>query len=159
MAKDKEKSLGAKMEEELSYKKKNFFEEADEAKIKACYDYAVGYMKYIDDSKTEREAVKASIKSAEGALTFPLTSIIKLYSKGASSFRKYPTLVSSNCLFILFLPSFFRGFDFFCFFCFCVDNSLFSFDELFSFCNRFSFILLHQFCVPDKSMNLHYYTI
>ena len=65
MAKDKEKSLGAKMEEELSYKKKNFFEEADEAKIKACYDYAVGYMKYIDDSKTEREAVKASIKYAE----------------------------------------------------------------------------------------------
>ncbi|MBR2385488.1 MAG: aminopeptidase [Clostridia bacterium] len=65
MANDKEKSLGATLEEKLAYKKKNFFEEADEAKIKEAYDYAVGYMKYIDDSKTEREAVTASIKYAE----------------------------------------------------------------------------------------------
>ena len=65
MAKDKEKSLGASLEEKLTYKKKNFFEEADQAKIDAAYDYAVGYMKYIDDSKTEREAVKASIAYAE----------------------------------------------------------------------------------------------
>ena len=65
MAKDNEKSLGATLEEQLVYKKKNFFEEADDSKIKEAYDYAVGYMKYIDDSKTEREAVTASIKYAE----------------------------------------------------------------------------------------------
>lgn len=65
MAKDTEKSLGATLEEKLLYKKKNFFEEADESKVKEAFDYAVGYMKYIDDSKTEREAVVASIKYAE----------------------------------------------------------------------------------------------
>lgn len=65
MAKDKKKSIGATLEEELVYTKKNFFEEADEQTVKDAYDYAVGYMKYIDDSKTEREAVKASIAYAE----------------------------------------------------------------------------------------------
>lgn len=65
MANDKEKSLGAQLEEKLVFKKKNFFEESDDKKIKAAFDYAVGYMKYLDDSKTEREAVKASIIYAE----------------------------------------------------------------------------------------------
>ena len=65
MSIDKEKSLGASLEEKLTFKKKNFFEESDENKIKAAFDYAVGYMKYLDESKTEREAVKTSIAYAE----------------------------------------------------------------------------------------------
>ena len=65
MAKDKEKSLGATLEEQLTFKKKNFFEESDDKKIKKAFDYAVGYMKYLDESKTEREAVKTSIAYAE----------------------------------------------------------------------------------------------
>ena len=65
MSKDKEKSLGASLEEKLTFKKKNFFEESDDKKIQAAFDYAVGYMKYLDESKTEREAVKTSIAYAE----------------------------------------------------------------------------------------------
>ena len=60
-----EKSLGKEMLEKLSYKKKNVYEEAGAEKIKAIYDYCEGYMKYLDDAKTEREAVVASIKLAE----------------------------------------------------------------------------------------------
>ena len=39
--------------------------EATEEKVQKAYEYAVGYMKYIDESKTEREAVKASIAYAK----------------------------------------------------------------------------------------------
>ena len=41
---------------ELSYKRKNVYELADEAKLKAIFDYAEGYRKFIDEGKTEREA-------------------------------------------------------------------------------------------------------
>ena len=53
------------MLEKLSYKKKNVFEEATPEKVKAIYDYAVGYAKYLDAAKTEREAVATSIALAE----------------------------------------------------------------------------------------------
>ena len=56
-----EKSQGQRMFDELSYKKKNVFEEASPEKIKDIYDYSIGYMKYLDSSKTEREATKATI--------------------------------------------------------------------------------------------------
>ena len=62
-----DKSLGQQMLEKLSYKKKNVFEESDNAQIKAIYDYSVGYMKYLDDAKTEREATDASIAILENA--------------------------------------------------------------------------------------------
>ena len=60
-----EKSIGKEMLEKLSYKKKNVYEEATSEEIKAIFEYSEGYMKYLDDSKTEREAVVASIKLAE----------------------------------------------------------------------------------------------
>ena len=60
-----EKTTGNEMMEKLSYKKKNVFEEASAEKIKKIYDYADGYMKYLDVAKTEREAVVASIALAE----------------------------------------------------------------------------------------------
>ena len=57
-----EKSKGQKMFEELSYKKKNVYEEASPEKIKAIFDYSKGYMNYLDNSKTERAATKTSIE-------------------------------------------------------------------------------------------------
>ena len=60
-----EKSIGKEMLEKLSYKKKNVYETANAEKIKAIYDYAEGYMKYLDEAKTEREAVITSIAMAK----------------------------------------------------------------------------------------------
>ena len=57
-----EKSIGKEMLEKLSYSKKNVYEEASSEKIKAIYDYALGYMNYLNNSKTEREAVETSIE-------------------------------------------------------------------------------------------------
>lgn len=56
-----EKTIGKKMFDELSYSKKNVFESASSEKIKVIFDYAEGYMNYLDNSKTEREATAASI--------------------------------------------------------------------------------------------------
>ncbi len=56
-----EKSIGKKMLEELSYSRKNVYEAASSERIKVIFDYAEGYMKYLDNSKTEREATDASI--------------------------------------------------------------------------------------------------
>lgn len=56
-----EKTVGQEMLEKLSYKKKNVFEEASSEKVKAIYDYAVGYAKYLDAAKTEREATVETI--------------------------------------------------------------------------------------------------
>ena len=51
--------------EKLSYKKKYVFEVSTPEEIKAIYDYSVGYMKYLDDAKTEREATEATIALVE----------------------------------------------------------------------------------------------
>ena len=51
--------------EELKYSKTNFYEKCDEAEIKSAYDYCVGYCDFMDNAKTEREAVKVSIELAE----------------------------------------------------------------------------------------------
>ena len=56
---------GKEMLEKLAYTKKNVYESASPEKIKAIYDYAEGYMKFLDEAKTEREAVVVSIKLAE----------------------------------------------------------------------------------------------
>ena len=50
---------------ELTYKKKTVYEKASEEIVKAAYDYAVGYKKFLDDGKTERESVNAAIAIAE----------------------------------------------------------------------------------------------
>ena len=49
--------------EELIYKKKSSYELAPEKTVLA-FDFAKGYMKFLDDGKTEREAVTAAIKLA-----------------------------------------------------------------------------------------------
>ncbi len=40
---------------ELSYKRTNVYEKADEAMMKAIFDYALGYKTFLDEGKTERE--------------------------------------------------------------------------------------------------------
>ena len=50
---------------ELIYEKKTVYELASAETVKAAFDYAEGYKKYLDTSKTEREAVKESIAMAE----------------------------------------------------------------------------------------------
>ena len=60
-----ETSIGKEMFDKLSYKKKNVYEEASPEKIKAIYDYADGYMEFLDKAKTEREATSYSIELAK----------------------------------------------------------------------------------------------
>ena len=62
-----EKSIGQKMLEELSYSRKNVFEEASAEKIEKIYDYAKGYSNYLNNAKTEREAVTVSIDMLKNA--------------------------------------------------------------------------------------------
>jgi aspartyl aminopeptidase len=54
-------SVGKEVLEKLSYTKKNVYEEASSEKIEAIYNYAKGYMNYLDNSKTEREAVESTV--------------------------------------------------------------------------------------------------
>lgn len=63
-----DKLTAKELYDKLSYKKKNVFEEASAEEVKAIYDYSVGYMKYLDDAKTEREAteVTAAMVEAKG---------------------------------------------------------------------------------------------
>ena len=65
MEKNETKTLGEQKQEELFYKKKNYFEEADEKTLKEIYDYAEGYKKFLDAGKTERESCQDAIKIAE----------------------------------------------------------------------------------------------
>ena len=62
-----EKTIGQEMLEKLSYKRRNVFEEATPEKIKAIYDYNEGYKKFLDGSKTEREATDYAIALAKKA--------------------------------------------------------------------------------------------
>ena len=57
----------------LCYKKTNFYEVATPEQIDAAYEYAKNYMKYLDASKTEREAVSTSIAMAEEQGYVPYT--------------------------------------------------------------------------------------
>ena len=49
------------------YEKKTVFEAAGEEIVRKSYDYATGYVKFLDSAKTEREAVVLGIKMAEAA--------------------------------------------------------------------------------------------
>ena len=53
------------LEEKLVYKKENFFERSSDEKIGRALTYAERYRKFLDFSKTEREAVKFAEKYAE----------------------------------------------------------------------------------------------
>ena len=61
------KSIGQQKMEELSYVKKNVYEESSPEKIQTIYDYAKDYCKYLDACKTEREATVYSIEMLKAA--------------------------------------------------------------------------------------------
>ncbi len=50
---------------ELSYKRTNVYEVADEKLMKAIFDYAEGYKTFLDEGKTEREVCTYVVKEAE----------------------------------------------------------------------------------------------
>lgn len=52
---------------ELRYEKKTVYEKAGESVVKEAYAYAKDYVRFLDASKTEREAVRESIRIAEAA--------------------------------------------------------------------------------------------
>ena len=66
----------------LGYKKTNFYEVATPEQIEAAYDYCVGYTKYLDASKTEREAVATSVAMAEAQGYVPYTFGMQLVKGG-----------------------------------------------------------------------------
>ncbi len=76
------KITASELDAKLSYKKKSFYEIADEDAIKAAYDYAPGYMAYLDAAKTEREAVIVSIAMAEAEGYVPYTFGMELVPGG-----------------------------------------------------------------------------
>ncbi len=55
------KTKGQLLAEEVLYKKKSAFELWSAEELSAAQEYAVGYMKYLDAAKTEREAVTAAV--------------------------------------------------------------------------------------------------
>ena len=61
------------LKNELFYTKKTVYQLTDEKNVKAAYDYSEGYKKYLDNAKTEREAVSTGIKMAEEAGFKPYT--------------------------------------------------------------------------------------
>ena len=62
------------LKEKLFYKKENAFDVATKKEAKAVSDYAEGYKVFLDNAKTEREAVKEAIKmlSKEGFVEYKL---------------------------------------------------------------------------------------
>ncbi len=65
MAKDEKKTEGQKLQEKLSYKRKNYFEEASKEERDAIFSYAEGYKRFLDVSKTEREACEYAVRAAK----------------------------------------------------------------------------------------------
>ena len=59
--------------DELFYTKKSVYDKLDENMIDNAYEYAKGYMAYLDAAKTERESVTEGIKMAEAAGFVPYT--------------------------------------------------------------------------------------
>ena len=53
------------LSDKLFYEKKTVYQKCDDNIINAAYDYSIDYMKYLDNSKTEREAVITTIAMAE----------------------------------------------------------------------------------------------
>lgn len=62
-----EKSKAAQLKEKLFIAKKNGLRRADDETVTKAFDFAEGYKKFLNDAKTEREAVKASINLAKKA--------------------------------------------------------------------------------------------
>lgn len=53
------------MKNQLTYEKKTVYEQVEKEVVDAAFTYAENYKKYLDEGKTEREALRASIALAE----------------------------------------------------------------------------------------------
>ena len=62
-----DKTRGQTLKDELFYKKQSAFEKKTAAELEEAKTYAAGYVKWLDQSKTEREAVNASVAMLEKA--------------------------------------------------------------------------------------------
>ncbi|MBR4206561.1 MAG: aminopeptidase [Clostridia bacterium] len=62
-----DKTRGQTLKDELFYKKQSAFEKKTAAELEEAKTYAAGYVKWLDQSKTEREAVNASVAMLEEA--------------------------------------------------------------------------------------------
>lgn len=73
----------AEQARELAYTKKTVYQLKDAAAVDSAYDYARGYMKFLDDAKTEREAVTAGIElaKAEGFIPYEFGDKIEVGGK------------------------------------------------------------------------------
>ena len=60
-------SSAKELKEKLAYKPKNGLLRVSEEEKKQAFDFCEGYMRFLDDAKTEREAVEAAVKIAENA--------------------------------------------------------------------------------------------
>lgn len=68
-----DKSKSQQLKEDLFYTKRNVYEARSKEEIDKAFEYSKGYMKYIDASKTEREAVIVSVKMLEDKGFVPYT--------------------------------------------------------------------------------------
>ena len=50
---------------DLKYTRKNVYKDADGKELEKIYDFAEGYKKFLDSSKTERDAAVTAKKLAE----------------------------------------------------------------------------------------------
>lgn len=57
-------SSAKELKEKLAYKPKNGLLRVSEEEKKQAFDFCEGYMRFLDDAKTEREAVEAEIGRA-----------------------------------------------------------------------------------------------
>ena len=60
----KKQDIEQNLADKLFYRKKNYFEEADDKEIEKCYAFAEDYKKFIDISKTERETCQNAVEIA-----------------------------------------------------------------------------------------------
>jgi len=67
MSKDKEKikSEVKDLKKELFYEKKNAFQLLKDDEVKKVFKFCDGYKEFLDEAKTEREAVKYAVKAAQ----------------------------------------------------------------------------------------------
>lgn len=67
-----------KLEKELGFEKRNAWEVWDEKEIKKALDFSEGYKVFLNEAKTEREAVRQGVAMAEKFGFKDLTSFKKL---------------------------------------------------------------------------------
>ena len=81
MSEEKEKSVGKDLQEKLLSNRKSGLLRVDADELAKADSFCEGYMKFLDDAKTEREAVTAAVALAEANGFMPY-EVGKQYSPG-----------------------------------------------------------------------------